>query len=57
MVFRAAVANPEAEVEAVDAPFMNLQFMVYRVEYMVYRAAAQPSPAQRLRSKQWTLSS
>merc|ERR1712060_133050 len=32
-VFRAAIANPEVEVKAVNDPFMDLQYMVYQLKY------------------------
>merc|ERR1712087_312321 len=32
-VFRAAVANPEVEVKAVNDPFMDLKYMVYQLKY------------------------
>jgi len=33
LVFRAAVANPEVEVKAVNDPFMELAYMVYQLKY------------------------
>jgi len=33
LVFRAALANPEIEVKAVNDPFMDLQYMVYMLKY------------------------
>jgi len=33
LVFRAAIANPEVEVKAVNDPFMDLQYMVYQLKY------------------------
>jgi len=33
LVFRAAVANPEVEVKAVNDPFMDLKYMVYQLKY------------------------
>jgi len=33
LVFRAAVANPEVSVKAVNDPFMDLQYMVYMLKY------------------------
>jgi glyceraldehyde 3-phosphate dehydrogenase len=33
LVFRAACANPEAEVAAVNEPFMDLTYMVYQMKY------------------------
>jgi len=32
-VFRAAIANPEVEVKAVNDPFMDLKYMVYQLKY------------------------
>merc|ERR1712051_451744 len=32
-VFRAAIANPEVQVKAVNDPFMDLQYMVYQLKY------------------------
>jgi len=33
LVFKAAVANPEVEVKAVNDPFMDLKYMVYQLKY------------------------
>jgi len=33
LVFRAAIANPEVEVKAVNDPFMDLKYMVYQLKY------------------------
>merc|ERR1711870_152662 len=33
LVFRAAIANPEVEVKAVNDPFMDLTYMVYQLKY------------------------
>jgi len=33
LVFRAAVANPEVQVKAVNDPFMDLKYMVYQLKY------------------------
>merc|ERR1712190_53336 len=33
LVFRAAMANPEVEVKAVNDPFMDLKYMVYQLKY------------------------
>jgi len=33
LVFRAAIANPEVEVRAVNDPFMDLKYMVYQLKY------------------------
>jgi glyceraldehyde 3-phosphate dehydrogenase len=33
LVFRAAMANPEVEVVAVNDPFMDLEYMVYMLKY------------------------
>jgi len=33
LVFRAAVANPEVVVKAVNDPFMELKYMVYQLQY------------------------
>jgi len=33
LVFRAAIANPEVEVKAVNDPFMDLKYMVYLLKY------------------------
>jgi glyceraldehyde 3-phosphate dehydrogenase len=33
LVFRAAVANPETAVKAVNDPFMDLKYMVYMMKY------------------------
>jgi len=33
LVFRAAIANPEVEVKAVNDPFMDLDYMVYQLKY------------------------
>jgi len=33
LVFRAAIANPEVEVKAVNDPFMDLEYMVYQLKY------------------------
>jgi len=33
LVFRAAAANPEVEVKAVNDPFMDLKYMVYQLKY------------------------
>jgi len=33
LVFRAAVANPDVEVKAVNDPFMDLSYMVYMLKY------------------------
>merc|ERR1712032_874642 len=33
LVFRAAIANLEVEVKAVNDPFMDLQYMVYQLKY------------------------
>merc|ERR1712151_126088 len=33
LVFRAAIANPEVEVKAVNDPFMDLAYMVYQLKY------------------------
>merc|ERR1712117_262485 len=33
LVFRAALANPEVEVKAVNDPFMDLKYMVYQLKY------------------------
>jgi len=33
LVFRAAVANPEVEVKAVNDPFMDLHYMLYQLKY------------------------
>jgi len=33
LVFRAAVANPEVQVKAVNDPFMDLKYMVYQLQY------------------------
>ena len=58
LVLRAAIANPEVEVKAVDDPFMDLKFMVYQVRYdsvhnkfsaaSVASVSARPSPTLRL---------
>merc|ERR1712241_628339 len=32
-VFRAAIANPEVQVKAVNDPFMDLKYMVYQLKY------------------------
>merc|ERR1712125_15988 len=33
LVFRAAIANPEVDVKAVNDPFMDLKYMVYQLKY------------------------
>mmetsp|Transcript_23563 Transcript_23563/g.67031 ORF Transcript_23563/g.67031 Transcript_23563/m.67031 type:complete len:343 (+) Transcript_23563:81-1109(+) len=33
LVFRAAMANPDVEVRAVNDPFMDLKYMVYQLKY------------------------
>merc|ERR1712113_1326589 len=33
LVFRAAIANPEVTVKAVNDPFMDLKYMVYQLKY------------------------
>jgi glyceraldehyde 3-phosphate dehydrogenase len=33
LVFRAAMANPEVQVKAVNDPFMDLKYMVYQLKY------------------------
>ena len=33
LVFRAAMANPNVEVVAVNDPFMDLEYMVYMLKY------------------------
>jgi glyceraldehyde 3-phosphate dehydrogenase len=33
LVFRAAMANPETEVKAVNDPFMDIAYMVYQLKY------------------------
>merc|ERR1712113_1012217 len=33
LVFRAAMANPETEVKAVNDPFMDLKYMLYQLKY------------------------
>jgi len=33
LVFRAAIANPEVQVKAVNDPFMDLKYMVYQLKY------------------------
>merc|ERR1712072_388775 len=33
LVFRAATANPEAKVTAINEPFMDLTYMVYQLKY------------------------
>ncbi|CAJ1365292.1 unnamed protein product [Effrenium voratum] len=33
LVFRAAVANPDAEVQAINDPFMDVKYMVYQLKY------------------------
>merc|ERR1712060_502529 len=33
LVFRAAIANPEVEVKAVNDPFMDVKYMVYQLKY------------------------
>jgi glyceraldehyde 3-phosphate dehydrogenase len=33
LVFRAAAANPEAKIGAINEPFMDLQYMVYQLKY------------------------
>jgi glyceraldehyde 3-phosphate dehydrogenase len=33
LVFRAAMANPEVQVKAVNDPFMDLKYMVYQLQY------------------------
>merc|ERR1712226_576971 len=33
LVFRAAIANPEVAVKAVNDPFMDLKYMVYQLKY------------------------
>jgi len=33
LVFRAAIANPEVSVKAVNDPFMDLEYMVYQLKY------------------------
>jgi len=33
LVFRAAIANPDVDVRAVNDPFMDLQYMVYQLKY------------------------
>jgi len=33
LVFRAAIANPEVQVGAVNDPFMDLEYMVYQLKY------------------------
>merc|ERR1711870_164345 len=33
LVFRAAIANPEVEVKAVNDPFMDLKYVVYQLKY------------------------
>merc|ERR1712032_1023393 len=33
LVFRAAMANPEVEVKAINDPFMDLNYMVYQLRY------------------------
>merc|ERR1712060_182728 len=33
LVFRAAMANPDVEVKAVNDPFMDLTYMVYQLKY------------------------
>jgi len=33
LVFRAAMANPDATVKAVNDPFMDLEYMVYQLKY------------------------
>jgi len=33
LVFRAAAANPDVEVKAVNDPFMDLKYMVYQLKY------------------------
>jgi glyceraldehyde 3-phosphate dehydrogenase len=33
LVFRAATANPDVEVKAVNDPFMDLEYMVYQLKY------------------------
>merc|ERR1712032_1513058 len=33
LVFRAAMANPDVEVKAVNDPFMDLKYMVYQLKY------------------------
>merc|ERR1712060_585914 len=33
LVFRAAIANPEIRVKAVNDPFMDLKYMVYQLKY------------------------
>merc|ERR550525_2300481 len=33
LVFRAALANPDVSVKAVNDPFMDLKYMVYQLKY------------------------
>merc|ERR1719174_2197645 len=33
LVFRAAMANPEVQVTAVNDPFMDLKYMLYQLKY------------------------
>ncbi|CAE7492791.1 GPD2 [Symbiodinium sp. CCMP2456] len=33
LVFRAAMGNPDAEVKAINDPFMDLKYMVYQLKY------------------------
>merc|ERR1712038_1854535 len=33
LVFRAALANPEVQVKAINDPFMDLKYMVYQLKY------------------------
>merc|ERR1711992_138134 len=33
LVFRAAIANPEVQVKAINDPFMDLKYMVYQLKY------------------------
>jgi glyceraldehyde 3-phosphate dehydrogenase len=33
LVFKAATANPEANIAAINEPFMDLTYMVYQLKY------------------------